>query len=154
MFPAARLVDPVTHDMIVPSGIIGPPLAPPMGGPVIIEGMPAAYVTCTTICTGVISVGLIHPPPPPGTPPLPIIKGSLTVHIYNLPAARWVPSMDIAVCGVFLGDPKLTSMRTVFIGDVGAGFASVGGPVAAFMKAAQSGAALVCKGPCKACGHI
>lgn len=150
MFPAARIGDPVTHDMLVPSGVIIPSLAPPTGGPVLIEGLPAAYVTCMTACTGVISVGIAHPPIPGPQPP--IVKGSLTVHIYNLPAARWMPSLDVSACGVFLGDPKLAAMRTVLIGDVGT--ANPGPASMAFHNAAASGAALVCKGPCEACGHI
>jgi uncharacterized Zn-binding protein involved in type VI secretion len=113
MFPAARIGDPITHDLLVPSGVIGPPMTPPTGGPVIIEGLPAAFVTCTVVCTGAISVGLAHPPPP--IPP-PIVKGSLTVLIYTFPAARWVMSGDMGACSVQLGDPKLIPTRTVLIG--------------------------------------
>jgi uncharacterized Zn-binding protein involved in type VI secretion len=116
MFPAARIADPITHDMLVPCGVIGPPLVPPTGGPVIIEGLPAAYVTCTVLCTGVITGGIVHPPVPPPLPPPPIVKGSMTVFIYNMPAARWVMSGDFGACGVFLGDPKLIAMRRVLIG--------------------------------------
>lgn len=116
MFPAARLTDPITHDLTVPSGIIGPPIGGPTGNPVLIEGLPAAYMTCTVVCTGVISVGLFHPPPPP-TPPLIITKGSSTVMINNMPAARWFPAPgDIGACGAFLGMPPLAATRTVFIG--------------------------------------
>jgi len=115
MFPAARKGDPITHDLVVPSGVIGPPLSGPCPmGPVLIEGLPAAHVGCTAICTGVISAGIVHPPPP--GPPLPIVKGSLTVLIHGMPAARWAPSGDVAGCGVFLGDPKLVGTRTVLIG--------------------------------------
>ena len=152
MFPAARIGDPITHDMLVPSGVIGPAMAPPSGGPVLIEFLPGAYVTCTTVCSGALSVGLAHPPIPGPQPP--IVKGSFTVLIYNMPAARWAPSGDVSACGVFLGDPKLMATRTVLIGDVGAGSANAGSPAAAFAKAAKSGAALVCKGPCKACGQM
>jgi hypothetical protein len=117
MYAAARLTDPITHDMLVPCGVIGPqaPAPCPLCGaqPVIIEGMPAAHVLCTVVCTGVITGGLVHPPPP--IPP-PIVKGSLTVFIHNMPAARWIPSLDIGACGVFLGDPKLIPMRTTLIG--------------------------------------
>src|SRR5262245_26257290 len=114
MFPAARWLDPITHDLLVPSGLIGPPLTGPApGGLVIIAGLPAAYVTCSAICTGVITVGIVHPPSP--IPP-PIVKGSLTVQINGLPAARWAPSLDVAGCGVFLGDAKLAAMRKVIIG--------------------------------------
>ena len=114
MFPAARIADPITHDLTVPCGAILP--AP--GGPpptVLIEGMPAATVGCVTACTGVISAGIAHPPPPP-TPPVPIVKGSTTVLIGGMPAARWAPAPDIGGCGVFLGDPKLAATRTVLIG--------------------------------------
>ena len=40
-FPAARIGDPVTHDQIMPIGIIGPP-QPGTPSTVIIEGLPAA----------------------------------------------------------------------------------------------------------------
>ena len=115
MFPAARKGDPITHDMLVPSGVIGPPVTGPCPmGPVMIEGLPAAHVTCTVICSGVITGGIAHPPPPP--PPLPIVKGSMTVLIHGMPAARWAPSGDMGACGVFLGDPKLAAIRKVLIG--------------------------------------
>ncbi len=117
MFPAARIADPITHDMLVPSGIIGPPITGPCPkGVVLIEGLPAAHLNCTAICTGVISVGLAHPPPVPPAPPPPIILGSTSVMIHGMPAARWAPSGDIGACGVFLGDPKLAALRRVFIG--------------------------------------
>lgn len=116
MFPAARITDPITHDMVVPCGVIGPPMTGPPPQPVIIEGMPAAYVTCTVICTGVISGGIVHPPPPPGPPPPPIVTGSMTVMICGMPAARWAPAPDLGACGVFLGMPAMAAMRTVLIG--------------------------------------
>jgi uncharacterized Zn-binding protein involved in type VI secretion len=115
MFPAARKGDPITHDMLVPSGVIGPPVNGPCPmGPVMIEGLPAAHVNCTVVCSGAITGGIAHPPPPP--PPLPIVKGSMTVLIHGMPAARWAPSGDMGACGVFLGDPKLVAMRKVLIG--------------------------------------
>jgi len=49
-------------------------------------------------------------------PPPPIVKGSTTVFIHGMPAARWAPSLDLAACGVFLGDMKMAAMRTVLIG--------------------------------------
>lgn len=113
MFPAARIGDPITHDSVVPCGVIGPPVGPPPT--VIIEYLPAATVGCTVVCTGVISGGLAHPPPPP-TPPVLITTGSTSVLINYKPAARWPPSPDMGACGVFLGDPKLVATRTVFIG--------------------------------------
>jgi hypothetical protein len=114
MFPAARITDPITHDMVSPCGIIAPPLTGPAPNPVLIEMLPAAYVTCTVVCAGTVVVGMIHPPPP--TPPPPIVKGSTTVLINNLPAARWAPSGDLGLCGVFLGMVALTPTRTTLIG--------------------------------------
>jgi uncharacterized Zn-binding protein involved in type VI secretion len=116
MFPAARIGDPVTHDLAAPSGVIGPPVAPPKGGLVMIEGLPAAHVGCTLACSGATSAGMAHPPPGAGTPPPPIIMGSTSVLINGLPAARWAPSGDTTACGAFLGDPKLAAARTVLIG--------------------------------------
>lgn len=112
MFPAARIGDPITHDLLVPCGVIGPPL----GGAfptVMIEGLPAATVGCTVVCTGVITGGIVHPPPPS---PVPIVKGSTTVFVGGMPAARWSPSLDTGACGVFLGNPMLIPTRTVLIG--------------------------------------
>jgi uncharacterized Zn-binding protein involved in type VI secretion len=139
MFPAARIGDPITHDLLVPCGVIGPgvPVPCPLcaASPVMIEGLPAAHVNCSCVCTGVITGGIVHPPPPPPIPPPPIVKGSLTVMIHGMPAARWAPSMDIAACGVFLGDAKLAALRTVKIGDIG-----MGGQSPAMSMAAQVGA--------------
>jgi len=114
MFPAARLTDPITHDLLAPCGVIDPPLSGPAPNPVMIEMMPAAYVTCTVVCSGVITFGMVHPPPP--GPPLPIVKGSLTVLINNMPAARWFPAPDMGACGVFLGSSALYATRTTLIG--------------------------------------
>jgi uncharacterized Zn-binding protein involved in type VI secretion len=118
MFAAARIPDPITHDMLVPSGVIGPPLVPPPKfGTVIIEGLPAATVSCSAICSGAISAGIVHPPLPiPPAPPPVIVKGDFTVLICGLPAARWTPALDVTACGAFLGDPKLLAMRKTFIG--------------------------------------
>jgi hypothetical protein len=102
MFPAARIGDPITHDQTVPSGMIGPPM-PGRLPTVIIEGLLAAVVGDFVTCTGVISVGIVHPPqagPPPSTPPP-----------FQLSRA-----VDTAACGVFLGDSKLVAIRTVLIG--------------------------------------
>ena len=116
-FPAARLLDPITHDIVTPCGVIGPPIAGPGMPPVIIEGLPAAYATCTVLCTGVITVGIVHPPWPPLPPVPPLITlGSTTVLINGLPAARWAPAPDLAACGAFLGLPALMATRTTFIG--------------------------------------
>ncbi|HJS50627.1 MAG TPA: PAAR domain-containing protein [Pyrinomonadaceae bacterium] len=109
MFPAARVTDPLTHDMVTPCGTIS------TGSPnVQIELMPAAYVTSTVACTGVIAGGIAHPPPPA---PVPIIPpGALFTLINRMPAARWAPSGDIAACGVFLGNPALIATRKTLIG--------------------------------------
>lgn len=114
MFPAARIGDPISHDQILPAGTIASPVGPPT---VIIEGLPAATVGCLCACTGAISAlpGIMHPPPPL-FPPSPIAKGSATVLINGMPAARWFPAPDVAACGVFIGDSKLTATRTVLIG--------------------------------------
>ena len=125
MFPAARQGDPISHDQIVPCGVVGPqaPVPCPMclAMPVMIEMLPAAHVMCTCVCTGATSGGPAHPPPPPPAPPPPILAGSATVLIHNQPAARWAPAPDAGACGVFLGDAKLAAARTVLIGDVGMG---------------------------------
>ncbi|MEZ5347343.1 MAG: PAAR domain-containing protein [Pyrinomonadaceae bacterium] len=106
MFLAACIGDIISHDMLVPSGTIT------QGAPnVMINGKFAAHVTCTCACTGVISAGIAHIPLP--APP-PIVKGSATVLINFLPAARLVGSLDNTVCGAFLHLP--TGPRNVLIG--------------------------------------
>ena len=149
MFPAARQGDPITHDMLVPSGVIGPmgPAPCPMCAvaPVIIEMLPAAHVGCTCICSGATSAGPFHPPIPGPQPP--ITLGSPTVLIHNMPAARWSPAPDMGACLVFLGDPKLAATRTVLIGDIGmGGAASTQGGVMSQAKAAG-------KPFCEVCGE-
>lgn len=115
MFAAARWGDPVSHDQATPCGAIVPPISGPApGGMVLVEKQPAAYMTCCVACTGVISAGLMHPPPP--GPPPPIVKGSTSVLINKMPAARWFPSGDLGACGVFLGMPSMLATRKVFIG--------------------------------------
>ncbi len=123
MFPAARKGDPLSHDSITPSGVVGPPPSGPcppgITGPVIIEGLPAAHLGCAVVCSGVITGAIAHPPipPPPVGPPNLIVKGSMTVMIHALPAARWVPSGDLtAPCGVFIGLTALAATRRVLIG--------------------------------------
>jgi len=113
MFPAARIGDPITHDLLAPCGAIAPAMSPP-AGMVMIEFLPAAYVSCLAVCTGVITGGIVHPPIPGPQPP--IVKGSSSVLINMLPAARWAPSGDLAACGVFLGMPPMAAARTVLIG--------------------------------------
>jgi uncharacterized Zn-binding protein involved in type VI secretion len=121
MFAAARMGDPPTHDTLTPAGVVGPPLTGPCpAGLVMIEGMPAAHVGCTVLCSGVIMVGTVHPPLPipPAPPPL-IIVGSISVLIHNFPAARWVPSGDLVACGAFLGMLPLWPARRTLIGGIG-----------------------------------
>jgi uncharacterized Zn-binding protein involved in type VI secretion len=117
MLPAARIGDTITHDKLVPSGVIGPPM-PGATLTVIIEGMPAACLGDFVTCTGMTTPGPMHPPqagPPPAIPPsMPIAAGSATVLIGGRPAARWI--MDTGGCGVFLGDPKLLVTRKVMLG--------------------------------------
>jgi uncharacterized Zn-binding protein involved in type VI secretion len=114
MFPAARIGDPITHDLLVPCGAIAPPIAGMPPSLTLIEFLPAAFVTCSAVCTGVITGGIVHPPIPGPQPP--IVKGSMTVLINFMPAARWAPSLDVAACGTFLGMPTLAATRTVLIG--------------------------------------
>ena len=130
MPPAARISDMHVCPMV--TGIV-----PHVGGPVakgeptvMIGFMPAARQTDTCVCVG---------------PPDMIAKGSLTVKIGYLPAARMG---DLTVHGgsIVVGFP------TVMIGDVGMGAA--GAAAGAFAAAAQSGAGMVCKGPCAACGQL
>jgi uncharacterized Zn-binding protein involved in type VI secretion len=126
MYPAARKGDPASHDMIVPSGVIGPPISGPCAhpfSPVMIEFLPAAHVNCTVVCSGATSFGPIHPP---SAPPPPIVIGSPTVFVHGQPAARWMS--DSSACGALLGDIKLAATRTVLIGDFGLG-AGPGGTV-------------------------
>lgn len=122
MFAAARIGDPATHDATVPSGVIGPPPTPPVKGIVMIDGLPAAHVTCVVGCSGATSAGPAHPPPGAAPPP-PIVVGEPTVLIHGFPAARWAPSGDLTACGAMLGDSKLLATRTVFIGKKSAGMA-------------------------------
>jgi uncharacterized Zn-binding protein involved in type VI secretion len=122
MFPAARKGDPLTHDTLVPCGAVSLPASGPcppgMTGPVIIEGLPAAHVGCVAICTGVITGGIAHPPLPPSPPAPPniIAKGSMTVLIHGMPAARWFTSVDVAICTTMIGLPALVATRTTLIG--------------------------------------
>jgi hypothetical protein len=94
--------------------------------------MPAARVGDICTCAG---------------PPDSIVKGAFTVLIGGQPAARM--GDQTAHGGVIV-----VGFPTVMIGDSGSGGASPGTPTSAFNNAAESGAALVCKGPCAACGQI
>lgn len=112
-FPAARITDPVTHDLLAPAGTIVPgTCAHP--NPVQIEFLLAAHVTDLTACTGAITGGIVHPPIPGPQPP--IVKGAFMTQIHFMPAARWAPSGDLSACGVFLGMPPMSATRTTMIG--------------------------------------
>src|SRR5262245_40578687 len=98
--PAVRLNDPITHDLVTPSGIVGPLPAGFDPQPTLIEGpLPAAHMMHGVVCSGAVSTGIVHPP----APPTPIVVGSPTVFINHMPAARWVFSGDTGGCGVLLG---------------------------------------------------
>lgn len=121
MFPPARLGDPITHDKLVPCGVIVPMLPPPGPPTVLIEGMPAACMGDFVTCTGLTALGPMHPPqvgaPPVFLPPppfMPIVSGKPNVLICGRPAAHWVTGTG--GCGVFLGDDKMLVMRRVFLG--------------------------------------
>ena len=116
-YPAARIGDPVTHDGVTPCGTVGPPMTPAVDAPVLIEGLPAAHVGCTVLCSGATSAGPAHPPPAVGAPPVPIVLGSSGVFIHGKPAARWVPGPDFAFCSAQIGNLALALTRSVWIGD-------------------------------------
>jgi uncharacterized Zn-binding protein involved in type VI secretion len=94
------------------------------------------------------------PPHGPGV----VIDGSPTVMLENMPACRLGDTIVEAI-----GTPNNIAMgcMTVMIGDSGSGGGGGGGGALvnasamsnAFRNASSSGAALVCKGPCAACGH-
>jgi hypothetical protein len=116
MFPAARVLDPLTHDLTVPSGLIDYPVSGPCPQPVMIEFLEAAHVGCICKCSGATSAGPVHPPVPIHPFGTPIVMGSKTVKIHFMMAARWAPSGDVAGCGVFLGNPALAASRKTIIG--------------------------------------
>lgn len=115
-FPAARVYDPLTHDSTAPCGVIDHPVSGPCPLPVQIEFQEAAHVGNICKCTGVISGGIAHPPMPTHPFGTPIIKGSMTVRIHFMPAARWAPSGDLAACGTLLGNTALIATRRTAIG--------------------------------------
>jgi uncharacterized Zn-binding protein involved in type VI secretion len=132
--PAARVTDMHTCPMVTP----GVPPIPHVGGPVVPAGcptvligfMPAARVGDMALCVGPADV---------------IAQGSPTVLIGGMMAARMG---DMTAHGGVIA----VGLPTVLIGDAGSG--SPAAPANAFKKAAESGAALVCKGPCAACGQM
>ncbi|PYP91719.1 MAG: type VI secretion protein [Candidatus Angelobacter sp. Gp1-AA117] len=119
MPPAARLTDMHTCPMV--TGVVphvGGPIAGPCSTNVTIGGLPAARVTDKAVCVG---------------PPDMIAKGSPTVQINNLMAAR---IGDNTVHGgvIVMGFP------TVIIGEIG-----MGGAQGATLKAAAKSGAAFCE---------
>lgn len=125
----------------------------------------AAAASLGSLISGMASGGTdIHmctvPSPVPPHGPGVVIDGSPTVFINNLPACRMGDTILEP-----LGPPNkiVKGMTTVLIGNKGpvgsAGTPKMGNPanaapVKAFKEASQSGAALVCKGPCEACESL
>src|SRR5215831_1850283 len=171
MPPAARLFDMHTCPMVTP-GLppvphVGGPILPPCEPTVLIGNMPAARVGDMAMCVG-----------PPDT----IVLGSFTVLIGSMPAARMgdltahggtivlgFPTVMIGDSGqgsadVGAGGPGATETSDApplahFVGpsmntDLASAFVLVGPVVNAFTAAAKSAAALVCRGPCEACGKV
>ena len=171
MPPAARVGDMHVCPMVTP----GVPPIPHVGGPilpagcptVLIGNMPAARVSDMAVCVG---------------PPDSIVKGSMTVLIGNMPAAR-MGDMTVHGGNIVVGFPTVmigdsgsggagagggapasgsagaSAPPVSFAGpgmstDFATAFVLAGAVVAAFTNAAESGAALVCKGPCDACDQL
>jgi uncharacterized Zn-binding protein involved in type VI secretion len=169
MPPAARVTDmhvcPMVTPGVPPIPHVGGPILPPGCPTVLIGFLPAARVGDMAVCVG---------------PPDVIVLGSMTVLIGSMPAAR---IGDLTAHGgnivmgemtVMIGDTGhgsaggggagisgSSSAAAPAIGGPGPGMAqdlatafTLAGPVAAaFTNAAESGAPLVCKGPCEACAE-
>jgi len=137
-FQAARLGDQTAHFSTIGPYVTG------LSARVTIAGQPAACQTDPHLCP-------MFDGPKPHVGGI-IAMGSPTVLIGGLPAARVT---DPIQC---MGPPGVIAFGapTVFIGNagMGSGPGSPGPPASAFKNAAKSGAALVCKGPCEACGHV
>jgi len=102
---------------------------------VLIGNLPAAIVNDQSICVG-----------PTDT----LSNGSPTVLINNMAAVRLTDMTSH-------GGMVVQGCPTVIIGDSGSGSGGSGSPASAtnaFANAAESGSALVCKGPCEACGQL
>lgn len=134
MPPAARLADQHVCPMFDgPKPHVGGPITGPGCATVLIGGMPAARVTDMATCVG---------------PPDLIVKGSPTVMIGFMMAARM--GDNTAHGGVIV-----TGFPTVMIGEAGSaggGGGGAGAAAAAFADAAESGTPLIGKGGCEACG--
>lgn len=113
MPPAARLSDMHTCPLVMPGPVphVGGPILPPCATTVIIGGMPAARVSDMAIC------------PPAG--PDPIVKGSISVFINYLPAARLGDTTahgGVIVTGfptVLIGDGQLSPKLLMAIASMG-----------------------------------
>jgi uncharacterized Zn-binding protein involved in type VI secretion len=170
MPPAARITDMHTCPMVTP----GVPPIPHVGGPILPPGCPTVligYLAAARVSDMAVCVG----------PPDVIAMGSMSVVIGSMPAARLGDQTahgGAIVAGeltVMIGDSGSggggsggtgasgsSAATTRAVGGPGPGMTTdfataftLAGPVAAaFSNAAQSGAALVCKGPCPACGHL
>lgn len=95
-FPQARALDP--H--ICPATYGAPmPIIPPCAVTVLVSGMPAARLT--DLCAGLT--------PPPATLPFPhpIAKGSATVMIMGLPAARMLVDPCASGGMIVMGAPTV-----------------------------------------------
>lgn len=75
MPPAARITDMHVCPMVTPPGVphVGGPIVSPGAPTVLIGGLPAACMSSTCVCVG---------------PPDIIVKGSATVLLCSMPAAR------------------------------------------------------------------
>ena len=114
---------------------VGGPILPPGCPTVLIGMMPAARVGDMATCVG---------------PPDSIAIGSPTVQIGGMMAAR-LGDMTAHGGTISVGFP------TVDIGVVGMGkpvTVDPSPPATAFKAAAETGAPLVCKGPCEACSQM
>ena len=111
MFPAARIGDPISHDLVTPGGVVGPP-ADGMLPTVIIEGSVAAPAGSMAVCSGALTAGLAHPPGIAS----PVLVGAPTVIVGGKPLLRWAPAPDVTGCGAMIGSLALAPTRTVLIG--------------------------------------
>ncbi|HEX8364611.1 MAG TPA: PAAR domain-containing protein [Allosphingosinicella sp.] len=130
--PAARIGDMHVCPMVNPGPVphVGGPILPPCAVTVMTGGIPQARVTDLCVCVG---------------PPDVIVKGSSTVLVSGLPAARM--GDNTAHGGVIV-----VGLPTVLIGDAGGGGAGdFAGGNAAAQAAAMTAAAVDGKAFCEVC---
>jgi len=111
--PAARIMDPTTHDGVSKSGEVSGPCT---GDPVMIEGARAATQGQPLLCRGETKSGPPHPPQA-GT----VLTGSSTVFVNGKALARWIHSGDSCSCDAHIGIASDVGGRTVFVGDGSSG---------------------------------